>query len=384
MAGKAKRVRVAPGLYRRGPSWEACATSPGQRKPEWKILGSIDDLTQRDAEDLRDQFKVDVRKGTYKAPSKDTLVQVAKDWLKTQEHLRDIGELAPNSYLLYAVAVNKHIAEFKELKAAAVTGDDLVKWHRDLSAKKKLSASSVKSYWSTLRQVMNYAVRRKLIPANPINTLERRERPKGGASRQRVYSREEIALLLTTTSGPIRLMLAVGIFAGLRLSEVLALTWGDIDREAGLIRVRYQLDDEGKRVRLKSKQDGQGKDVVLMGELASTLRRARLASAWSQETDPVISEHGGPLPRGSASKRANKAIKAAKVPDATFHDTRRTFVSILISQGRDVAFVAGQIGDTIQTTLGTYGHMWDNERHMDETRQQLDAEFGHLLKADHA
>jgi len=59
--------------------------------------------------------------------------------------------------------------------------------------------------------------------------------------RQRVLGRAEIERLLAACPPPGRLMVATALFSGLRISEMLGLTWNDIDFVRGVIHVRLQL-----------------------------------------------------------------------------------------------------------------------------------------------
>lgn len=84
------------------------------------------------------------------------------------------------------------------------------------------------------------------------------------------------------------------------------------------------------------------------------------------------------------SWRRASASRRSKISDAVLHDCRHTFASLLISQGRDVVFVAAQLGDTVETTLRTYAWLFDVGKQMDTARSQLSAEYGHLLSAEAA
>ena len=64
----------------------------------------------------------------------------------------------------------------------------------------------------------------------------------------------------------------------------------------------------------------------------------------------------------------------------TFHTLRHTFASILIAQGRDAAFVADQLGhEDPAFTWRTYVHLFRAAEQGRTARQQLDADFAHLL-----
>jgi hypothetical protein len=61
---------------------------------------------------------------------------------------------------------------------------------------------------------------------------------------------------------------------------------------------------------------------------------------------------------------------------------RHTFASILIAEGRDVIDVAAQLGHAKPSiTMDVYGHLFDRQRHADETRAALEARYGSVLEA---
>ena len=49
-----------------------------------------------------------------------------------------------------------------------------------------------------------------------------------------------------------RLAISVGLFAGLRLSEILGLVWADVDFAGSQLCVRFQMGRDGERRRLKT------------------------------------------------------------------------------------------------------------------------------------
>jgi integrase len=59
-------------------------------------------------------------------------------------------------------------------------------------------------------------------------------------------------LLLAAAAAPYRIAIGTALFSGLRLGELLGLTWADVDFKERVIRVRPQLDRQGERQRLKT------------------------------------------------------------------------------------------------------------------------------------
>jgi integrase len=207
-----------------------------------------------------------------------------------------------------------------------------------------LSAWSIKHAWSPLRLVLRYAVRHYGLPGNPADALLPTERPKPGEDRKRFLNRKEIGLLLDAAEDPFHLPIATAIFSGLRIGELLGLTWDDVDFKAGVIKVRFQATRPGERARLKT--PAARRDVILMPELGSDLRRHRLASPWARPQDIVFASKTGTSPdqRNVANRGLKIACRAAGLEGVSFHVLRHTFASILIAQGHDVVFVSRQLG----------------------------------------
>src|SRR5205823_796758 len=113
--------------------------------------------------------------------------------------------------------------------------------------------------------------------------IERRE--------QRVLTHAEIGMLLAACLPRYRTFVATALFTGMRLSELLGLTWAEVDFEAGLVRVRYQLsraraNKPARRVRLKT--PAAVRDIPLLPQLGALLKTHKLASAFSGGGDYVF------------------------------------------------------------------------------------------------
>jgi integrase len=81
----------------------------------------------------------------------------------------------------------------------------------------------------------------RLDPDNPVTGLERDERPHPPRCEQRVLGREEIARLLDACLPAYRALIATALYTGMRMSELLGLTWNDVDLAGGAVHVRAQL-----------------------------------------------------------------------------------------------------------------------------------------------
>jgi integrase len=178
----------------------------------------------------------------------------------------------------------------------------------------------------------------------------------------------------------------------MRLSELLGLTWNDIDHDNGLIHVRYQLsrarnDRPARRVRLKTQ--AATRDIPLLPQLGALLKRHKLASPYSRDGDYVFtSTLGTPLaPRNAERRGLRRAADDAGLnppgqPRLRVHDLRHTFASHLIIELRlDVAQVSRILGHARPSiTLDTYTHLFNHAAHTADIRHRMaSSEFGHLL-----
>lgn len=378
MPRKEPRRRVERGLYREGKVFWACATPVGSRQVVWDKLGEIGLM---EARRRRDEFVVKTRNEPAAVRSKRTTVAtVASEWLAEQEHRVAIADLRQRTLDIYEEGLRLHVLpDLGARPIRSVTPDDLVTWHRRRQAE-GFAADSIHAWWTPLRLVLAHAVRRGVVPSNPADKLMAHERPKAGKSRQRFLAREEMRRLLEAASPAYRPALATGLFAGLRVGELLGPTWNDVDLKEKVLRVRCQMDRKGKRQPLKT--DAGQRDVILMERLGNQLRRRRLESRFSQDHDLVFATSTGRTlgHRNLTGRGLEKACARAGLHDVTFHALRHTFASLLIAQGHDPVFVSRQLGHANPAiTLRVYAHLFDASRHAEHARTQLESEFRHLL-----
>jgi integrase len=374
-----KRIRVERGLYRAGKHYYACATPPGARCAVWRGLGAVGLM---EARRLRDKFSAEVQGAPTHAlhRTRATFGELAAEWLAEQEARMRAGEMSPRTYEVYELALRRHVLPgFATWQLRAIAPDDLVAWIRKLRSG-GYAPHSVHNYWGPLHLVLSYAVRLGVIASSPADRLTSTERPKPGSGRRRFLDRHELELLVRAAPDRYRVAIACGLFSGLRLSELLGLTWSQIDLRGDVIRVRHQMGRDGTRRRLKTA--AARRDVILMSQLARELRRLRLASPFSGDDDLVFCSTTGKTigHRNLTARGLEKATRQAGLERVTFHVLRHTFASILIAQGHDPVFVSRQLGHTnAAITLKVYAHLFDAERHASNARRRLEADYGALL-----
>jgi integrase len=180
----------------------------------------------------------------------------------------------------------------------------------------------------------------------------------------------------------------------MRQSELLGLRWRDIDFEAGVIHLRHQLSraTHERPARLVPLKMGYGgRDIDLLLQLGTLLRKHKLASRFSTPEDYVFTtEAGTPFYYRNVSARGlNKAADQAGLnregePRLSMHDLRHTYASQLILELRlDAVRVAELLGHSKPSfTLDTYTHLFRQAQHSADIRARMGASaFGQVLGA---
>jgi integrase len=218
-----------------------------------------------------------------------------------------------------------------------------------------LGATSINKMITTLAAILETAVEYELIARNPAKGRKRRL-PVVTPRRSWIDRAEHITALLDGAEevdqegralvGLRRPVLATLAFAGLRLGELQALRWRDVDLDRSTISVRTAKTDAGVRIvdmlpilrrELSAYRDRLNPDpdrpvfATARGNAlgSSNIRLRLLARAVTRANANLKARGQQPLPAG-----------------LTPHSLRRTFASLLFALGEPPTYVMGQMGHT--------------------------------------
>jgi integrase/recombinase XerD len=274
------------------------------------------------------------------------------------EHLRVERGLARRTTRSYAAELRRWASWSEETEADPLcpSTETLRAFLRYLEAQ-GLSPRSRARALSALRGFYRYLLTRGRIEADPTELLRIRE---GRRRLPQALSPEEVDRLLcapdvATPEGlRDRAMLEVAYGCGLRVSELVGLRLGDIDREEGLVRVR----GKGGKHRL-----------VPIGDQASDwvdryLREARPGFApRPSESGVFLSRRGKPLTRQWFGKLLKNHARVAGIAGdrVSPHVLRHSFATHLLAGDADLRAVQAMLGHARIVTTEVYTHV-DRER----------------------
>lgn len=219
---------------------------------------------------------------------------------------------------------------------------DVEKWLRTLCFPKSevpLARGSKAKIRNLMSAIYSHAIRWEWADRNPITSVRQ------SAKREHVpdvLTGEEIMAILNELSNPLRAMVELDAFTGLRRGELIGLRWEDVDFENLILHVRRSV---VFMVEGLPKTEASQKDVPLDAQLAEGLWAWRNLTPYSKEPDWVFaSPHKkGKQPYWPSTlwrEYGRPAVKRAGINKrVSFHTFRHTFGTLLNANGENTKVV---------------------------------------------
>jgi integrase len=217
----------------------------------------------------------------------------------------------------------------------------------------------------TLRRALGQAERWKLVTSNvaAVVTPPRPERRE-----MQTLTAEQVRRLLDLAPDRDRPLYLLAVSTGMRLGELLALRWADVDLDTGSLRVvasLRHLSGEAatfappKTARSRRRVELSASVVAALSahKVATIEERWRAGQLW-QDHDLVFPNVFGRPRSGSNIVRAfHPLLASAGLPRIRFHDLRHTAATLMLGRGVHPKLVSDMLGHaSVGITLDTYSH----------------------------
>lgn len=352
MAAPFARTSV-PGIYRRGGRYVVTFTDPSGRRRKRSAA------TMAEARALKSSLATDVARGDYRELSDVRFHDYAREWVTTYQGRTGRGIRATTLEEYRKDLENDAIPFFGRRRLAEIEPRDIKALARRLSDR-GLAPATVRVIIAPVRALFATAAEDGLIRSNPcagIRLAGRRPPGEEPEDSKRALTEEQLVRVIEETPEQWRLLVRFLAQTGLRIGELIALRWEDIDLGARRVKVRRRI-YKGTVDVPKSRYGI--RDVPISTELAQELWRYRAASGQPGDESPLFpSTTGTPLNGEALLTRVLKpAVRRAGVPWAAFHTLRHTCASMLFRSGwnaKQVQVVLGHHSPAF--TLATYVHL---------------------------
>lgn len=314
---------------------------------------------KRDAEAFDAEIRRRLRVGDLASldAGQQTLAEFAEEWWR----LYAVPNLSDRTRRSYAGMWDRHVLPRLGGHRLRDVHPEMVERFRADLPEAGVGEPTIYRVLALLQGVMQRAVEWQGIAANPVRLVRKpRVRRKRQVRPLPPRTVEEMRqLLLSRGRHRDATMVSVLAYAGLRPSEMLALTW-DAIRDRTLLVERATNDGSIK----STKGTGRARTVRLLAPLGADLAEWRMACGRPPDDALVFPDrNGGPwtdgMWQGWHKDAFRPAKRAAGVPSARPYDLRHSFVSLLIQEGVSIIEIARQAGHTPTMTLEVYGHVFD-------------------------
>lgn len=213
-----------------------------------------------------------------------------------------------------------------------------------------------------MRSLFKSALRWELLDKTPITLIRQSQKP---VKEHQLMTAGNFRKLLAELEDPYYTMVLVDGCLGLRVSELLALMWGDVDWKN--LTISIQRSTVGGRI-YQTKTKASHRLMPIDPTVAEALLRVRGKAKYTGENDFIFAGDGG-KPRWCGimlTDYIKPAAVRAGIGKVGWHDFRHMFSSML-HQGRTSAATQRELlrHANIFTTLGIYTHAVSEEKRKD-------------------
>lgn len=365
------RVTGTPGVYKRvdgkGKTVGYVAVIEVAGKQRKRNAKTYDEARRikRGSESDRDRGELEPRRTTI------TFLRYLDEWVERYrgQGRRGFRDSTRDEYrrLIGAYAHPYFSARLKLVEVTTYGLSRFVDWLADEDEQgKRLSDATIANIVIPLRAALSTAKREGLIRENPSQELDMpsREEPVEDEDDQiKVFSREQLALVLAMATDRHRILYEVLAGCGLRISEAIALQ-----------RLHFQLDDgppevcirraivKGRVVPPKTKHGR--RDIRLAAPLAEKMRAHFEEQSAEDSTAFVFTNRDGGVinPDDLRKRHLKPLVEEVGAPWAAFHTFRHTFASLHLAGGTNLLQLSRALGHhSAAFTLSRYTHLLPGE-----------------------
>lgn len=343
-----------------------------------RIRKSVYGKTPKEVEEKVEELKLKMHQGIKITSKNDSFEIWSKRWLKLKKTEISNGQLGAHKSNI------NHLQPIANIPLDKIKTNDIQDIILTLSEKnpntnKPASKKTLLGLKSTAKQIFKLAIENRVINYNPAEAVKI---PKGQPETHRRALTEDEQKWILQTEHNAKTSAMIMMFAGLRLGELIPLTWNDIDLKNGTININKAVERKGNKYIIKNSAKSEaGLRTIYIPQILidylSNLKKKSIFlttksngemhtySSWRRLWESYLYDLNlkyGYNNQKNISETEFKKYTPEKIPEMIPHITphwlRHTFATMLYHAGVDPVNAKDQLGHTdITTTLNIYTHL---------------------------
>lgn len=317
--------------------------------------------TKREAELEEAKAITQRERGTLLLPDRTTVAELLDRWMEV-----DVPRtVKPENMVMYEIVIRKHLKPaFGNVLVRKLTVERVESFYAGLGAA-GYSSSLIKKCHMRLSAALRLAKRWGLVVENVCDIARP---PKMTSKHPDIWTPAEVgAFLDVAEDDSMHPYWSLAVETGARTSELLGVSWNDVDWERGRIRFGHQvirLLHGTPIVKQDAKTEAGRRTVRLTSTMMEALRthrtrwleRRMAASEWMNPCDLIFcSASGRPMNARNVRRAFDRLVQDAGVTPISPHGLRRTHITHTIGAGANLKAVAARVGHRdLTTTIKTY------------------------------
>ncbi|WP_176485298.1 site-specific integrase [Helicobacter suis] len=212
------------------------------------------------------------------------------------------------------------------------------------------NTNSIVHLTTLLKSLLDFSVSRGQLEKTPYYKQKILIAP--APKKIEVFSLDQVLEILRACDQPyLKTYLSIAFFSGMRVGEILALTWGDMDFENHTININKALNGLGQVTTPKTANSIRVIDMLPIIE--KRLKEFSLFMDVINNDTPIFGTN--PKLQAIMAKQWARLLESLELQHIKLYSTRHTFASIMLERGEEPLWVSSTLGHkNLQITYKVY------------------------------
>ena len=268
---------------------------------------------------------------------------------------------------------------FKDTNLNKLSYEHIFEFREHLKTKSKkqnsnstLSPNTVNKIMILLKKIFDTGVRKSLIDKNPVDNLRKLPISTPTISFWSVEEFKEFRKLITNDEISYDLFFTIAFFTGMRMGEILALNWYDVNLITSTIHVTKTAYFVNNVNHINSTKTRAGTRLITINNKLTVMltdwkeKQEDLLKEFTKDTESLQIIQSTPIAitKNMVDKKFKQILsRNNNLKKIRIHDLRHSHASLLINQGEDYLVVKERLGHaSITTTIDTYSHLYPSKQ----------------------